>query len=72
MNYCQGGTEGWITRSVFVEAYRLTKHLRTSSCLQTNSIKRGDVILLKNHKMLLVSAIKANLNYINLGLFFFK
>lgn len=72
MNYCQGGTEGWITRSIFVEAYRLTKHLRTSSCLQTNSIKRGDVILLKNHKMLLVSAIKVNLNYINLGLFFFK
>lgn len=65
MNYCQGGTERQITGSIFVEAYRLTKHLRTSSCLQTNSIKRGDVILFKNHKMFLVSAIETNLNYIN-------
>lgn len=49
---------------IFVETYRLTKHLRTSSCLQTNSIKRGDVILFKNRKMFLVSAIETNLNYI--------
>lgn len=70
INYCWGGTEGWITRSIFVEAYRLTKHLRTSSCLQTNSIKRGDVILFKNHKMFLVSATETNLNYINSRDFF--
>lgn len=25
--------------------YLVTKHLSTSSCLQTNSMKRGDVIL---------------------------
>lgn len=25
--------------------YLLTKHFRTSSCLQTNSMKRGEVIL---------------------------
>lgn len=27
------------------EPYLLTKHFKTSSCLQTNSMKRGEVIL---------------------------
>lgn len=31
-------------------AYLVTKHLSTSSCLQTNSMKRGDVILGEERK----------------------
>lgn len=34
------------------KTYLLTKHFKTSSCLQTNSMKRGEVILLgiKKHQ----------------------
>jgi len=70
LNYSGGGE---IRNSVFLEAYRLTKHLRTSSCLQTNSIKRGDVILCKeNHKLLSVNEVEKNWNYINCYNFFNK
>lgn len=64
-----------IRNCTFLKAYRLTKHLRTSSCLQTNSIKRGDVILFKKkHKILmkLFNEAEKNFNYICYCILFFN